>query len=97
MILDKDCREMLSGDQGRLVKGAMEFLIKLGDSYGAQDMVNIVFGKVFVMLDRWHERNLPQDSPAKFLSEETFQEAVKLGVKIKASGISGDEAIDFEE
>ena len=97
MILDKDCKDMLSGEQGRLVKGAMEFLIKLGEAYGAQDMVNIVFGKVFVMLDRWHERNLPQDSPAKFLSEESFQEAIKLGVKIKASGISGDEAIDFEE
>ena len=97
MNLDMECKEMLSGRQGRLVKGAMEFLIKLGEAYNAQDMVDIVFGKVYVILDRWGVGKLPEDSPANFLSEEAFREAIELGVKIKASGISGHEAIDFEE
>jgi len=96
MNLDRECKEMLSGKQGRLVKGAMEFLIKLGEAYDAQDMVDIIFGKAYVILDRWGLGNLPKDSPANFLSEEAFREAVELGVKIKASGISGHEAIDFE-
>ena len=97
MNLDKECKEMLSGEQGRLVKGAMEFLINLGEAYDAKDMVDIVFGKVFVILDRWGGRNLPEDSPARFMSESAFQEAVDLGVKIKATGISAHEGIDFEE
>jgi predicted aconitase len=97
MRLDEECQEMLSGKQGRLVKGAMEFLVKLGEAYDAQDMVDIVFGKVYVILDRWGGQKLPEDSPAKFLSEDAFQEAIELGVKIKASGISGHEGIDFEQ
>ena len=44
MNLDKECKEMLSGEQGRLVKGAMEFLINLGEAYDAKEMVDIVFG-----------------------------------------------------
>ena len=97
MKLDEECQEMLSGKQGRLVKGAMEFLVKLGKAYDARDMVDIVFGQVRVILDRWSEGTLPRNSPAYFLSEEAFQEAIALGVKIKASGISGHEAIDIEE
>jgi predicted aconitase len=97
MKLDEECKEMLSGKQGRLVKGAMEFLVRLGEAYDAKDMVDIVFGKVYVILDRWGGRKLPEDSPANFLSEEAFREAVELGVKIKASGISGHEGIDFEQ
>jgi predicted aconitase len=97
MKLDEECQEMLGGSQGRLVKGAMEFLVRLGEAYGADDMVDVVFGQVRVILDRWSELALPENSPAKFLSEEAFQEAIELGVRIRASGISGHEAIDFEE
>lgn len=97
MNLDEECKEMLSGKHGRLVKGAMEFLIKLGEAYYAQDMVDIDFGFVYATPDLWGAESLPEDSPANFLSEEAFREAVELGVKVKASGISGLGPIDFEE
>lgn len=92
MILDDQCEEMLSGKYGRLVQGAMEFLVNLGKAFEARDMVDIDFAFVYTAPDILHARNKPLD----FLSLKAFQEAITLGVKVRVPTISGIGAIDYD-
>lgn len=92
MILDDQCERMLSGKDGRLVQGAMEFLVNLGKAFEAKDMVNIDFAFVYTAPDILHARNKPLD----FLSLNAFQEAIALGVKVRVPTISGIGPIDFD-
>lgn len=92
MVLDDECKEMLSGKFGRLVKGAMEFLVKLGRAYQATDMVNIDFGFVYTTADFLTSK----DSSLNFLTMESLQEAIDLGVKVRTPSISGLGALDCD-
>lgn len=97
MFIDEECKEMLSGKRGRLVKGAMEFLIRLGEAYGAEDMVDIDFGFVYTTMDFWGTKNKDEaENTMGFLSQSAFEEAVELGVKVKAPAIGGLGAVDYE-
>jgi predicted aconitase len=70
MILYDRCREMLSGNYGKLVRGAIEFLISLGKAYEAKDMVDINFGFAYTAPDILHSSY----KSLNFLSIEAFRE-----------------------
>ena len=74
MYLTTKEEKMLDGEEGRLVKEAMEFLVKLGEAYNAERMVDISYANVLIASSFWGSGTL---------TPELIQEAVKAGVKVK--------------
>lgn len=65
---------MLAGEEGALVREAMKFLVKLGESYNAEKMIDISYANVFIASSFWGKGAL---------TPELIQDAVKAGVKVK--------------
>ncbi|MEM2126435.1 MAG: aconitase X catalytic domain-containing protein [Candidatus Methanosuratincola sp.] len=74
MKLTLEEKRMLDGEQGDLVREAMEFLVALGEAYGAEQMINISFANVFIASSFWGQGTLTRD---------LIDEAVRSGVKVK--------------
>lgn len=74
MRLTAEEQEMLAGKQGALVREAMSFLVKLGEAYGAERMIDISYANVFIGSSFWGKGALTPD---------LIQDAVRAGVKVK--------------
>lgn len=92
MHLVNEEKDMLSGKQGRLIQGAMQQLIKLGEAYGAKRMVDIGHAIVYSPQEFWNKQRKEID----FLSPESFDEAIKLGIKVKVPTIGGLGNVDID-
>lgn len=78
MNLTEEETKMLEGEQGGLIKGAMEFLVKLGEIYGATKMVDINFAFIYTAMSRWRKEKFSET-----LCKDTLYEALNRGVKVK--------------
>lgn len=100
MRLTKEEKDMLSGKKGRLVQGAMQHLVKLGEAYGAKRMVGLEFAVVYSIRGLFYRSKVDRHGKEKreidFLTPESFEEAIKLGVKVKIPTISGLGAVDVD-
>lgn len=93
MKLKQDELDMLNGKEGRLRQEAMKFLIKLGEVYGADEMVDIGFAFVYTLPGVTGKA--PTET-AEILSGELLEEAIRDGVKVKVPSIGGLLALDPE-
>jgi predicted aconitase len=84
-------KDMLSGNQGRLIQGAMQHLVKLGEAYDARKMIDLDFAVVYSPIDMWSQKR-----KIDFLTPESFGEAIELGVRVKIPTISGLGAVDVD-
>jgi predicted aconitase len=50
MILTTEEREMLSGKCGEAVQWAMDFLVKLGDYFGAAELVDVKYVNILEIM-----------------------------------------------
>lgn len=74
MYLTPKEEDMLAGEEGDLVREAMKFLVKLGEAYKAERMVDISYANVLIASSFWGKGTL---------TPELIQDAVKAGIKVK--------------
>jgi predicted aconitase len=74
MHLTPDEQRMLAGSEGPLVQEAMRFLVKLGEAYGAERMVDISYANVFIGSSFWGKGAL---------TPGLLQDAVAAGMRVK--------------
>jgi hypothetical protein len=79
MYLTKEDERMLSGEYGGLVQEAMRFLVKLGDAYDAEKMIDIKYSYAYLFSREWGKGAL---------NVELLEEAAKSGVKVKVPTIN---------
>lgn len=79
MYLTKEDEEMLSGEYGDLVQEAMRFLVKLGEAYDAEKMIDITYSYAYLFSREWGKGAL---------NVELLKEAAKSGVKVKVPTIN---------
>lgn len=92
MRLGEEEKDMLSGKQGRLIQGAMQHLVKLGEAYDSRRMIDLEYAVVYSTVDMWGKKK----RKINFLTPECFEEAIKLGVRVKIPTISGLGAVDID-
>jgi predicted aconitase len=79
MYLTKEDEKMLSGEYGGLVQEAMKFLVKLGDAYDAEKMIDIKYSYAYLFSREWGRGAL---------NVELLEEAARYGVKVKVPTIN---------
>lgn len=77
---------MLNGEEGRLRQESMKFLVKLGEAFGAKEMVDIKFSfaYTFVLVQDLDPASLPP-----ILNRELMNEYIAEGRKVKIPTIGG--------
>ena len=89
MYLEDDELRMLEGGEGELRQEAMRFLVRLGEFYGAKEMVDIGFSFCYVTNQTEGLSGLPRS-----IDTELLMRAVKEGVKVKVPTIGGLGGVD---
>lgn len=89
MYLKDDELRMLEGGEGELRQEAMRFLVRLGEFYGAKEMVDIGFSFCYVTNQTEGLSGLPRS-----IDTELLMRAVKEGVKVKVPTIGGLGGVD---
>ena len=86
MKLKPDELAMLNGEEGELRQEAMKFLVKLGEAYGAEEMVDIKFAFTFMfgLLADVDPKALP-----RVLDRRLYEDFVKEGRKVKIPSVGG--------
>ncbi len=73
MYLTPEEERMLAGEEGGLVREAMKFLVRLGESYNTERM-DISYANVFIASSFWGKGAL---------TPNLIQDAVEAGVKVR--------------
>lgn len=86
MKLKPDELRMLNGEEGRLRQEAMKFLVRLGEAYGAEEMVDIKFSfaYTFVLV-----QDLDPDLLPPILDRRLLEEYIAEGKTVKIPTIGG--------
>jgi len=74
VYLTPEEERMLAGEEGGLVREAMKFLVRLGESYNAERMIDISYANVFIASSFWGKGAL---------TPNLIQDAVEAGVKVR--------------
>jgi len=77
---------MLNGEEGELRQEAMKFLVKLGEAYGAEEMVDIKFAFTFMfgLLADVDPEKLP-----RILDRRLYEDFINEGRKVKVPSVGG--------
>ena len=91
MNLKPDELAMLRGEEGELRQEAMKALVKLGEVFGAKEMVGIKFAFVYTfgLLQDLDPQKLP-----RVLNRELIDQAIRDGVRVKVPSVGALDGLD---
>lgn len=82
---------MLNGEEGELRMEAMKALVRLGEAFGAKEMVDIKFAFVysFVLLQDLDPARMP-----RILDRTLYEQAIRDGVRVKVPTVGALDSVD---